>query len=121
MRFSLSLGRILYCQYCNGIVRYSSSFSFDPYKILEIPPDATKETIKSAYFKLAKKYHPDRNPSDASAKLKFENVQNAYRYLMEHIAKTSDGKYIILCENSAILCSLSVFCLSSVCLPVCWY
>jgi len=92
MRFCTLFRRVVFCKNCNKIVRCYSSTSFDAYKILDIPSDATKETIKSAYFKLAKKYHPDRNPSDASAKLKFENVQNAYRYLMEEIARTSDGK-----------------------------
>ena len=90
-------GRLLYrvsdvilCKQCHRILRWHST-SFDPYKILNIPRTADKAAIKSAYLRMAKLYHPDRNPSDSAAKLKFENVQNAYRFLMEQISKNSEG------------------------------
>lgn len=50
----------------------------DPYKVLGIGPDASDEEIKTAYRKLAKKYHPDLNPGDASAAQKMQEVNDAY-------------------------------------------
>jgi curved DNA-binding protein len=51
------------------------------YEILGVPRSATAEEIKRAYRKLAKKYHPDRNPNDSSAERKFKEVQKSYEVL----------------------------------------
>ncbi len=51
------------------------------YEILGVPRSATAEEIKRAYRKLAKKYHPDRNPNDPSADRKFKEVQKSYEVL----------------------------------------
>ena len=45
---------------------------------LGVAEKATKEEIKKAYRKLAKKYHPDANPGDDSAKEKFIKATEAY-------------------------------------------
>ena len=50
----------------------------DPYKILGVSPNATDEEIKAAYRSLAKKYHPDRNPGDAEAAKKMQQINDAY-------------------------------------------
>ena len=50
----------------------------DPYKILGVSPDASDEEIKQAYRRLAKKYHPDLNPGDATAAKKMQEVNAAY-------------------------------------------
>ena len=50
----------------------------DPYKVLGVSPDASDDEIKQAYRRLAKKYHPDRNPGDAEAARKMQQVNAAY-------------------------------------------
>lgn len=46
----------------------------DLYEILEVNKNSTKAEIKSAYRKLAKKYHPDLNPNNKEAEEKFKEV-----------------------------------------------
>lgn len=53
----------------------------DPYKILGVSRDASDEEIKRAYRQLAKKYHPDRNPGDAEAAKKMQQVNAAYEQI----------------------------------------
>ena len=53
----------------------------DYYKILGLNRNAGKDEIKKAYRKLARKYHPDVNQGDDSAKKKFQQVQKAYDVL----------------------------------------
>jgi DnaJ-class molecular chaperone len=55
----------------------------DPYATLGIQRDASSEDIQKAYRKLARKYHPDMNPDDASAKTKFQEVQSAFEVLSD--------------------------------------
>lgn len=53
----------------------------DPYKILGVSPDATDEEIKKAYRRLAKQYHPDRNPGDAEAARRMQEINDAYEQI----------------------------------------
>ena len=53
----------------------------DPYKVLGVSPDASDEEIKQAYRRLAKKYHPDRNPGDEEAARKMQEVNAAYEQI----------------------------------------
>jgi molecular chaperone DnaJ len=53
------------------------------YDTLGVKKGASAEEIKKAYRKLAAKYHPDRNPGDASAEEKFKEVQHAYDVLSD--------------------------------------
>jgi molecular chaperone DnaJ len=51
------------------------------YKTLGVSKKASEEEIKKAYRKLARKYHPDRNPGDAEAEEKFKEISAAYDVL----------------------------------------
>jgi molecular chaperone DnaJ len=53
------------------------------YDTLGVKKNASADEIKKAYRKLAGKYHPDKNPGDASAEEKFKEVQNAYDTLAD--------------------------------------
>ncbi len=53
----------------------------DPYKVLGVSPDASDEEIKKAYRRLAKQYHPDRNPGDTEAAKKMQEVNAAYEQI----------------------------------------
>jgi curved DNA-binding protein len=55
----------------------------DYYKILELNKSATDEDIRKAYRKLARKYHPDLNPNDSAAKLKFQQINEANEVLSD--------------------------------------
>lgn len=59
------------------------------YRILGLHPGASDKQIKTAYRKLALRYHPDRNP-DRSARKHFEEVSEAYRTLLELRKKPGD-------------------------------
>jgi DnaJ-class molecular chaperone len=54
----------------------------DYYEVLGVPKNAAEKDIKSAYRKLARKWHPDTNPSDPkAAEEKFKEIQEAYEVL----------------------------------------
>ena len=53
----------------------------DFYQVLGIGRNASRKEIQKAYRDLARKYHPDMNPDDKSAKEKFQRVQRAYEVL----------------------------------------
>ena len=55
----------------------------DYYEVLGVPKDADDNTIKRAFWKLAKKYHPDVNPDDAEAEQKFKEANEAYEVLSD--------------------------------------
>ena len=55
----------------------------DYYEVLGIDRSASENDIKSAYRKLAMKYHPDRNPDDKAAEDRFKEATEAYEVLKD--------------------------------------
>jgi DnaJ-class molecular chaperone len=53
----------------------------DYYEVLGVARNASEADIKKAYRKLARQYHPDRNPGDKQAEAHFKEVQEAYEIL----------------------------------------
>ena len=65
----------------------------DPYKVLGVSRDASDEEIKQAYRRLAKLYHPDRNPGDAEAAKKMQQVNAAYEQIKNPDKTQQTGGY----------------------------
>src|SRR5260370_2458434 len=62
----------------------------DYYDVLGVKRNASEDEIKKAYRKLARQYHPDRNPGDKQAETRFKEVQAAYDVLSD---KTKRSQY----------------------------
>lgn len=65
----------------------------DYYDILEINKDADESTIKKAYRKLAKKYHPDTNTKNLHAEQRFKEITEAYTILSDPEKKKLYDRY----------------------------
>ncbi len=65
----------------------------DPYKVLGVSPDASDDEIKRAYRRLAKQYHPDRNPGDAEAAKKMQQINAAYEQIKNPEKSQPDPGY----------------------------
>ncbi len=53
----------------------------DYYQLLDVSPDAPAQELKAAYYRLAMRYHPDRNEGNPAAEERFKLVAEAYRTL----------------------------------------
>ncbi|CAN6239352.1 unnamed protein product, partial [Urochloa humidicola] len=53
----------------------------DYYKILEVDYDASEETIRSSYIRLALKWHPDKKQDEENATSRFQDINEAYQVL----------------------------------------
>jgi curved DNA-binding protein len=65
----------------------------DYYKVLELNKTASDKEIKNAYRKLARKYHPDLNPNDATANKKFQELNEANEVLSDPEKRKKYDKY----------------------------
>ena len=65
----------------------------DYYEVLGIDKSADDDSIKKAYRKMAKKYHPDMNPGDKEAEAKFKEVNEAYAVLSDAEKKQIYDQY----------------------------
>ena len=71
----------------------------DYYELLGVPRKATAKDIRSAFRKLARKYHPDLNPGDKSAEEKFKQLQEAYDVLSDSKKRQMYDQYGFYSEN----------------------
>ena len=62
----------------------------DPYEVLGIPRSATQQEVTDAFRRLAKKYHPDLNPSDKNAQSKMAQINVAYEEIKSGRAARTD-------------------------------
>jgi molecular chaperone DnaJ len=53
----------------------------NPYEILQLDPGASAKEVKSAYRRLCRQYHPDRNPGDQRASERLQEVMDAYQQI----------------------------------------
>lgn len=65
----------------------------DYYDQLGVDRSASAAELKSAYRKLAKKYHPDVNPGDAAAEQKFKDVSEAYEVLKDDQSRAAYDQF----------------------------
>lgn len=65
----------------------------DFYEVLGVGRDAGTDDIKKAYRKLAKKYHPDSNPGDKEAEIKFKEASEAYAILSDPEKRQNYDKF----------------------------
>jgi curved DNA-binding protein CbpA len=62
--------------------------SFDPYKVLQVDPEAEDEVIQAAYRRLAQKYHPDRSPGQDAVD-RMVAINRAWEAIGEPAARAS--------------------------------
>jgi curved DNA-binding protein len=65
----------------------------DHYEVLGVPRNASEADIKKAYRKLARQYHPDRNPGDKQAEARFKEVQEAYDVLNDKAKRAQYDRF----------------------------
>jgi molecular chaperone DnaJ len=65
----------------------------DYYEVLGVGRDATEAQLKSAYRKLAVKYHPDKNPGDTQAEERFKEAAEAYAVLCDPQKRAAYDRY----------------------------
>ncbi|MBI2824194.1 MAG: J domain-containing protein [Planctomycetia bacterium] len=73
----------------------------DFYKTLEVAREASQADIQKAYRRLARKYHPDMNPDDKTAKKKFQEVQAAFDVLNDSKKREMYDRYGSAFESAA--------------------
>ncbi|XP_030933008.1 uncharacterized protein LOC126699493 [Quercus robur] len=64
----------------------------DYYKILEVDYDATDDTIRSNYIRLALKWHPDKQKDQDSSTSRFQDINEAYQVLSDPVKRIEYDK-----------------------------
>jgi molecular chaperone DnaJ len=65
----------------------------DYYEVLGVSREASDQELKTAYRKLAMRYHPDRNPNDPAAEEKFKEASEAYQVLCDAQKRAAYDRY----------------------------
>jgi molecular chaperone DnaJ len=65
----------------------------DYYEVLGVSREATDQELKSAYRKMAMRYHPDRNPGDKAAEERFKQASEAYQVLSDADKRAAYDRY----------------------------
>ena len=65
----------------------------DYYEVLGVPRDADEKSLKSAYRRLARQLHPDRNPDDPAAEEAFKEATEAYKILADSQKRATYDRY----------------------------
>ncbi len=65
----------------------------DYYEVLGVSRNASESDVKKAYRKLARQYHPDRNPGDKQAEARFKEVQEAYDILNDKAKRAQYDRF----------------------------
>jgi len=71
------------------------------YELLGVSRNATSDEIRSAYRKLAAKYHPDRNPGNKEAEQKFKELSEAYDILNDDKKRRQYDQFGSTNQNTA--------------------
>ena len=71
----------------------------DYYELLGVSKKATAKDIRTAFRKLARKYHPDLNPGDKSSEEKFKQLQEAYDVLSDTKKRQMYDQYGFYSDN----------------------
>src|SRR5258708_4450147 len=71
----------------------------DYYEVLGVSRKASAKDIRTAFRKLARKYHPDLNPGDKSAEEKFKQLQEAYDVLSDSKKRRTYDQYGFYSDN----------------------
>src|SRR3954447_23315439 len=65
----------------------------DHYEVLGVNRDASEDEIKKDHRKLARQYHPDRNPGDKQAEARFKEIQDAYDVLSDKTKRAQFDRF----------------------------
>ncbi|MBO9592521.1 MAG: J domain-containing protein [Niabella sp.] len=65
----------------------------DYYRILEVPEQATPEALRASYRRLAKRYHPDKNPGNPESEEHFKDINEAYEILGDPASRAVYDSY----------------------------
>src|SRR5260221_12118614 len=71
----------------------------DYYELLGVSRKASAKDIRTAFRKLARKYHPDLNPGDKSSEEKFKQLQEAYDVLSDSKKRRTYDQYGFYSDN----------------------
>ena len=64
------------------------------YKVLQVELDAPWQVVKKSYYSLAKKLHPDLNPSNSDAETKLKEINQAFQILRSHFSNQANTSLI---------------------------